>query len=54
MVNKLSGISGKVIKISEGRYNALHNLKFDLRLDTFDEVVGALLEEHRQKQEVST
>ena len=43
---------GKVIKVSNEDYEALHSLKFDLRLDTFDEVINELLKEHAKKMEV--
>ena len=43
---------GKVIKITERNYDKLHDLKFELRVDTFDQVVNSLIEEHSQKQEL--
>ncbi|MHB1439974.1 MAG: hypothetical protein ACYCSO_05270 [Cuniculiplasma sp.] len=50
MINRKNSY-GKVIKVSNEDYEALHNLKFDLRVDTFDEVIEELLKEH-SKQEV--
>ena len=41
---------GKVIKVSNEDYKKLHDLKFDLRKDTFSEVISELLREHRQMQ----
>ena len=43
---------GKVIKISNEDYKELHELKFDLRKDTFGEVISELLREHRSSREV--
>ena len=43
---------GKVIKITESSYDKLHELKFELRVDTFDQVVNSLIKEHSQKQEI--
>ena len=43
---------GKVIKITGRSYDRLHDLKFELRVDTFDEVINELLNEHAQKPEV--
>jgi hypothetical protein len=48
----MSDYRGKVIKITERSYDKLHELKFELRVDTFDEVVSKLLSEHLLKQEV--
>ncbi|MHB8360181.1 MAG: hypothetical protein ACYDDC_00030 [Thermoplasmataceae archaeon] len=43
---------GKVIKVSTEDYNELHDLKFELREDTFGDVIKVLIKEHRHKQEV--
>ena len=37
------GDIGKVIKISTEDYESLHELKFDLRVDTYGEVVHYLI-----------
>lgn len=47
----MSKYRGKVIKITEESYDKLHELKFELKVDTFDRVVNSLIEEHSQKQE---
>ena len=44
---------GKVIKVSDEDYEELHNLKFELRKDTFGDVIKALLNEHHHLQEAS-
>ena len=44
---------GKVIKVSTQDYEELHSLKFDLRKDTFGEVISQLLSEYRQTKGAS-
>ena len=39
-------VYGRVIKVSSEDYERLHNLKFDLRKDTFGEVINELISEH--------
>ena len=43
----------KLVRVKVGTYSQLKDTKFDLRLDTFDDVINELLNEHRQKQEAS-
>ena len=43
---------GKVIKINTEDYETLHELKFDLRIDTYAEVIGYLIREHEKAQGV--
>ena len=45
--------AAKLIRVKENTYSRLKDTKFDLRLDTFDEVISELLEEHNKKLEVS-
>ena len=42
----------KLVRVKAGTYSQLKSAKFDLRLDTFDDVINELLNEHRQKMEV--
>ena len=39
---------GKVRKINIGDYETLHELKFDLRIDTYAEVIHYLIKEHEK------
>ena len=43
------GDIGKVIKISTKDYESLHELKFDLRVDTYGEIIHYLIKEHEKK-----
>ena len=42
-----------MVRVKVGTYSQLKSAKFDLRLDTFDDVINELLNEHHQKQEVT-
>jgi predicted CopG family antitoxin len=44
---------GKVIRVSVDTYYKLKNAKYDLRVDTFDEVIEALLKKHAEEKEAS-
>ncbi len=37
------------VKVSKKAHEELRNLKFELRVDNYPEVVDRLIEEHRQK-----
>lgn len=41
----------KLVRLKEATYYGLKDVKFELRVDTFDEAVKALLEEHKDKSE---
>ena len=43
---------GRVIKIDKEDYETLHELKFDLRIDTYGEVVYYLIKEHERAHNV--
>ena len=42
------GDIGKVVKISTEDYESLHELKFDLRIDTYGDVIHHLIIEHEK------
>ena len=52
MVNEMTTTNGKVVKVSVENYALLKHAKHAMELDSFDDVVSKLLEEHRQKQDV--
>ena len=41
-------MKGKVIKLSQGVYDALKHAKHEFEVESFDQVVSKLLEEHRE------
>ncbi len=43
----------KLVRLKEETYQRLRDVKFELKLDTFDEAVKALLAEHKEKQEAT-
>ncbi len=40
----------KLIKVEDENYTILRDLKFDLRVETFNEVISILIKEHKEKQ----
>ena len=43
----------KLVRLKEKTFTKLKNAKFDYRVDTFDQAVDKLIEEHTWKQEPS-
>lgn len=41
------------VAVSKNTLQKLYSAKFDLRVNTLEEAIEGLIEEHRQKQEVS-
>jgi predicted CopG family antitoxin len=50
MVNGMTTTNGKVVKVSVENYALLKHAKHEMELDSFDDVVSKLLEEHRRKE----
>ncbi len=43
----------KLVRLNEETYHKLRDFKFELKLDTFDQAVMALLEEHEEGKEAA-
>ena len=52
MVNVLTTTMGKVIKISAENYSLLKHTKHVMELNSFDEVISKLLNEHRKNEAI--
>ncbi len=51
MVNNMVTTNGKVIKVSAENYSQLKHAKYEMELESINEVVSMLLQEHHEKKE---